>query len=100
MSCFLVPSICDITNSPDEMIIRIVEMAAMVGSIWSRSAKNMLRVMVELSPPDTNSEMMTSSKDVKNAISDAEISENFICGRVISKKARLREAPSERATFS
>ena len=35
----------------------------------------MLRVMVELSPPDTKSEMMISSNDVRNEISEAEISE-------------------------
>ena len=62
------------------MMIRTVEMAAIVGSIWSRSARNMLRVIVELSPPETNSEMMISSKDVRKEISDAEISENLICG--------------------
>ena len=69
------------------MMIRTVEMAAIVGSIWSRSARNMLRVIVELSPPETNSEMMISSKDVRKEISDAEISENLICGSVISIKA-------------
>ena len=74
--------------------------AAIVGSIWSRNARNMLRVMVELSPPDTKSEMMISSNDVRNEISAAETSENLICGRVISRKARGRLAPSERATFS
>ena len=59
-------------------------MAAIVGSIWSLRAKNMLLVIVELSPPATNSEIMISSKDVKKAISDAETIENFICGNVIS----------------
>ena len=87
-------------NSPDEMIIKMVEIAAMVGSIWSRKAKNMLLVMVELSPPATNREIMISSKEVKNAIKDAEIMENLICGRVISRNARNRPAPKDRATFS
>jgi len=41
------------------MIINIVEIAAIVGSIWSLKAKNMLRVIVELSPPDTKREIIT-----------------------------------------
>jgi hypothetical protein len=82
------------------MIINIVEIAAIVGSIWSLKAKNMLRVIVELSPPDTKREIITSSNDVKNEIKDAEIIENLICGKVISKKARNLLAPSDRATFS
>ena len=75
-------------------------MAAIVGSIWSLKAKNMLLVIVELSPPATNSEIMISSKDVKKAIRDAETIENFICGNVISLKARNLVAPSDLATFS
>ena len=75
-------------------------MAAIVGSIWSLRAKNMLLVIVELSPPATNSEIIISSKDVKKAISDAETIENFICGNVISLKARNLVAPSDLATFS
>lgn len=75
-------------------------MAAIVGSIWSLNAKNMLRVIVELSPPDTNKEIMTSSNEVRNEIKQAEIIENFICGSVISKKALIRVAPRDRATFS
>jgi hypothetical protein len=55
---------------------------------------------VELSPPATNNEIITSSNDVKNEINDAEIIENLICGRVISKNALNLEAPNERATFS
>ena len=86
-SAALAPRNCDMTSRPDEMMIRTVEMAAIVGSIWSRSARNMLRVIVELSPPETNSEMMISSKDIRKEISDAEISENLICGSVISIKA-------------
>ncbi len=35
-----------------------------------------------------------------NAMSDAETIENFICGKVISLKARNLLAPSDRATFS
>ena len=90
---------CEIISKPDEMMMRIVDMAAIVGSIWSRNARNMLRVMVELSPPDTKREMIISSNDVRNEISAADTSENLICGRVISTKARGRLAPSERATF-
>ena len=44
-----------------------------------------------------------SSQDeeaVVNAIKEAEIIENFICGNVISRNARKRVAPRERATFS
>ena len=41
--------------------------------------------MVELSPPATKSEIIISSNDVRNAMSDAETIENFICGKVISK---------------
>ena len=63
------------------MIIRTVEIAAIVGSIWSRKAKNILRVIVELSPPETNKEMITSSNEVRKAISDAEMMENLICGK-------------------
>ena len=59
-------------------MINIVDIAAIVGSIWSRSARNMLRVIVELSPPATNNEIITSSNEVKNEINDAEIIENFI----------------------
>ena len=81
-------------------MINIVDIAAIVGSIWSRSARNMLRVIVELSPPATNNEIMISSKEVKKAISPAETKENLICGKVISIKALVRLAPSERATFS
>ena len=76
------------------MIIKIVEIAAIVGSIWSLKAKNMLRVIVELSPPDTKREIITSSNDVKNEIKEAEMIENLICGKVISKKARNLLAPS------
>ena len=81
-------------------MINIVDIAAIVGSIWSRSARNMLRVIVELSPPATNNEIMISSKEVRKEISPAETRENLICGRVISIKALVRLAPSERATFS
>jgi len=77
-----------------------VEIAAIVGSIWSRKAKNIARVIVELSPPETNREMITSSNEVKNEIKQAEIIENFICGNVISKKALNLDAPKDRATFS
>jgi len=38
----------------------------------------MLRVIVELSPPATKSEIIISSKDVRNAIREAEIIENLI----------------------
>ena len=81
-------------------MINIVDIAAIVGSIWSRSARNMLRVIVELSPPATNNEIMISSKEVRKEISPAETKENLICGKVISIKALVRLAPSERATFS
>ena len=81
-------------------MINIVDIAAIVGSIWSRSAKNMLRVIVELSPPATNNEIMISSKEVRKEINPAETKENLICGKVISIKALVRLAPSERATFS
>ena len=60
----------------------------------------MLLVIVELSPPAQKREIIISSKDVKNAISDAETIENFICGKVISLNARNLVAPSERATYS
>ena len=43
---------------------------------------------------------VATSKDVKKAISDAETIENFICGNVISLKARNLVAPSDLATFS
>lgn len=39
-------------------------MAAIVGSIWSRSALNMRRVSVVVSPPEMNSDTTTSSKEV------------------------------------
>jgi len=81
-------------------MINIVDIAAIVGSIWSRSARNMLRVIVELSPPATNNEIMISSKEVRKEINPAETKENLICGKVISIKALVRLAPSERATFS
>ena len=81
-------------------MINIVDIAAIVGSIWSRRARNMLRVIVELSPPATNNEIMISSKEVRKEINPAETNENLICGKVISIKALVRLAPSERATFS
>ena len=81
-------------------MINMVDIAAIVGSIWSRSARNMLRVIVELSPPATNNEIIISSKEVRKEISPAETKENLICGKVISIKALVRLAPSERATFS
>ena len=81
-------------------MINIVDIAAIVGSIWSRSARNMLRVIVELSPPATNNEIMISSKEVRKEINPAETDANVICGKVISINALLRLAPRERATFS
>ena len=44
----------------------MVEIDAIVGSIWSRRALNMLRVSVGLSPPEINIAITTSSKEVKN----------------------------------
>jgi hypothetical protein len=87
-------------SKPDDMMINIVDIAAIVGSIWSRSAKNILLVIVELSPPATNSEIIISSKEVRKEMSPAETKENLICGKVISINALLRLAPRERATFS
>ena len=75
-------------------------MAAMVGSIWSRSALNMLRVSVELLPPAMNSARITSSKLVRNDSSAALTSEKRICGSVTVRKARARDAPRLRATIS
>jgi hypothetical protein len=60
----------------------------------------MLKVIVELSPPDTKIEIITLSNDVKNEIKDAEIIENLIYSKVITKKARDLLAPSDRATLS
>ena len=51
------------------MTISSVEIAAIVGSIWSRSALNMWRVSVALSPPEMNSAMTTSSSEVMKASS-------------------------------
>jgi len=96
----LFPNNCTKIKRPDETIINIVEIAAIVGSIWSLRARNILRVMVELSPPATKSEIIISSNDVRNAMSDAETIENFICGNVISQKAWNLVAPSDLATFS
>ena len=53
----------------------------------------MLLVMVELSPPATKREIIISSKEVKNAIKDAEIMENLICDSLISRNARNPPAP-------
>ena len=47
--------------------IMIVEIEAIVRSIWSRSALNMLRVRVGLSPPEMNNAITTSSKNVRKA---------------------------------
>ena len=78
----------------------MVEMAAMVGSMKSRSAANMCLVSVAFFPPETKIAIMTSSKEVRNA-SNAEVTiENFICGKVITKKAFSRVAPRLRATRS
>ena len=46
--------------------IMMVEIDAIVGSICSRRALNMLRVSVGLSPPETNFAITTSSKEGKN----------------------------------
>ena len=70
-----------------------VEIAATVGSIISLKELNILLVRVVALPPATKMEMTTSSKDVRNANSPAENSENLICGSVIVKKAMNRLAP-------
>ena len=94
------PKICVRMTKVEEITIMIVEIAAMVGSIWSRNALNMLRVRVELSPPDTNMATITSSKEVKNASSADVMMENRICGKVTVKNAVNREAPRPRAASS
>ena len=58
----------------------IVEIAAIAGSIGSRSARNMLRVSVELAPPPTNSATITSSNDARNDSSAADTTAKRICG--------------------
>ena len=72
----------------------------MVGSIWSRSALNMLRVSVEFEPPAMNSARITSSNEVRNDSSAAVTSAKRICGSVMPTKARARDAPRLRATIS
>ena len=58
----------------------MVEIAAIVGSIKSLSAANMCLVSVAFDPPETNIEMMTSSKEVKKANNADVTTENLICG--------------------
>ena len=60
----------------------------------------MLRVRVELLPPETNSARITSSNEVRNDSSAPETTAKRICGSVTSRKARGREAPRLRATIS
>ena len=45
--------------------IMMVEIAAIVGSMKSRSAANMCLVSVAFKPPETKIEMMTSSNEVR-----------------------------------
>jgi hypothetical protein len=61
------PKNCVNANNTDVSRIILVEMAAMVGSIWSRSAMNMLRVSVELTPPETEvpDRMSTTSSQAR-----------------------------------
>ena len=60
----------------------------------------MLRVSVEFCPPAMNSDMITSSNEVKKASSAALTRAKRICGKVMVQKARAREAPRLRATRS
>lgn len=99
-SCDDLPNTCAMTSAAVVMRIKMVEIAAMVGSIWSRRARNMLRVMVDMSPPEMNSATMTSSNDTMNASSAPVMTEKRICGRVMSINARSLDAPRLRATRS
>lgn len=78
----------------------MVEIAAKVGSMKSLNAPNMCLVKVAFLPPDTNIEMITSSKEVRNDSKAAVAIENFICGAVITIKALMRLAPRLLATLS
>ena len=80
--------------------MRMVEMEAIVGSMRSRSALNMRRVIVALGPPETNIAMITSSNEVRNESSAPVITEKRICGKVMTMNARKRVAPRLRATIS
>jgi hypothetical protein len=60
------PNSCASVINSDVITIMIVEIEAIVGSIWSRSALNMFRVRVELSPPEMNIATTTSSKEDRN----------------------------------
>ena len=87
-------------SSDDETAIMIVEIDAIVGSIWSRRALNIFRVSVELSPPDMNIAMITSSNDVRNESRAEVMTEKRIYGSVTVTKAVKRDAPRLRAAFS
>ena len=69
-----------VSKSVVDTRIIIVEMAAMVGSIESRSALNICFVSVAFDPPETNIAMITSSKEVRNDSKAAVTMENLICG--------------------
>ena len=53
----------------------------------------MLRVSVELAPPDTKMARITSSNDVRNDSSAPVITAKRICGSVTMTNARGRDAP-------
>ena len=78
----------------------MVEIAAMVGSMKSRSALNICLVRVAFTPPEMNMEMITSSNEVRKESSAAVRIEKRICGIVIRKKAFKRLAPKLLATLS
>ena len=94
------PNSCASVINSDVITIMIVEIEAIVGSIWSRSALNMFRVRVELSPPEMNIATTTSSKEDRNDSSAAVITAERICGSVIVKKTHQRVAPRLRAAIS
>jgi len=68
-SGFDCPKYCDAANSTELTSTIIVEIAAMIGSIWSRSALNTLRVSADLSPPDTWIHMVGFAAVMAGAVS-------------------------------
>ena len=75
------------------MIIIIFEIAAIVGSIWSRKALNIVRVNVGLSPPNIVIATTTSSMEVKKASNAQVMMAKRICGTVMVRNAFQRGAP-------
>ena len=83
-----------------EAAVISVLIAAMVGSISSRSAVNMRLVSGWYAPPEMNSPTTVSSSAEMKAKIAPVITLALICGSVTTRKLRNRFIPRLRATIS